>query len=190
MQQQLTCNQVTALLTYYVEKKLNKQLAHDIEYHLSICPECKKKFIQLKKIMNKYSDINEQYAQSENKTKNTEQTEKSKIIDKRYNNFKINLSAYIDNELSNEENLKVKKFAISNPIARKDLEEMYNFKYLLHSSFEKTKNDTKEDFAKNTLNQIFAVNKSNKLDKFYLIMMLFTIIIAVALLGIAYILQF
>ena len=43
MQQELTCNQVVALLTYFVENKLNKQLAHDIEYHLSICPECKKK---------------------------------------------------------------------------------------------------------------------------------------------------
>lgn len=180
MQQQLTCNQVTALLTYYVENKLNKQLAHDIEYHLSICPECKKKFIQLQKIMNNFSDIAEKITQPDKSFENTEKN------DKRYEDFKINLSAYIDNELSDEENLKVKKFAISNPIARKDLEDIYNFKRLLHASFEKTKNDSKEDFTKITLNQIYAMNSTNKLDRFYLLMILFTIIIAAALLGTAH----
>jgi len=184
MQQQLTCSQVNALLTYYVENRLNKQLSHDIEYHLSICPECKKKYMKLQKIMNNFSNIAERITQPEIPAQDTEKK------DKRYEDFRTNLSAYIDNELSDEENLRVKKFAISNPAARKDLEDIYNFKRLLHSSFEKTKNDSKEDFSKSTLNQIYSMNNTNKLDRFYILMILFTIIISSALLGIAKFLPF
>ncbi len=184
MQQQLTCNQVGALLAYYIENKLNKQLTTDIEYHLSICPACKKKFMQLKNIKDKISNSSQKKSEQEKTIKNTETN------DKRYGDFKTNLSAYIDNELSSEENLRVKKFAISNPVARKDLEDIYNYKRLLHSSFTKTKNETKEDFTKNTLNQIYAMNNTNKFDKFYLLMILFIIIMATALLGVAHFFPF
>ena len=152
MQKQLTCNQVNALLSFYVEDKLNEQLKKYIEYHLSICPECYEKYQKLKKL--------------------------------------VNLSAYIDNELTDEENLRIKKIAISNPIARKDLEDIYTFKRLLHSSFDKTKNNVKEDFSKNVLSQIYSMHTANKLDPFYLIMTIFTVIVAVALLGIANLLIF
>ena len=47
---------------------------------------------------------------------------------KQYADFKANLSAYIDNELDDKENIRIRKITISNPIARKDLEEMYAFK--------------------------------------------------------------
>lgn len=100
------------------------------------------------------------------------------------------MSAYIDNELTDEENLRIKKIAISNPIARKDLEDIYTFKRLLHSSFDKTKNNVKEDFSKNVLSQIYSMHNTNKLDPFYLIMTIFTVIVAVALLGIANLLIF
>ena len=177
MQQQLTCNQVGALLTYYVENKLNEPLKKYVEYHLSKCPECNEKYQKLKKLLNNFTEISKKINEDDTEEDNP-------YITKQYRDFKSNLSAYIDNELTDEENIRIKKIAISNPVARKDLEDIYTFKKLLHSSFDKTKNDAKEDFSKNILNQIYSLHTSNKLDPFYLIMIIFSIIIAVTLLGV------
>ena len=68
--------------------------------------------------------------------------------------FKNNLSAYIDNELSNEENVKIKKFTINNSKARQDLEENYTIKKMMNNSFNKTKNETKHDFTRSILRQL------------------------------------
>lgn len=180
MQQELTCNQVVALLTYFVENKLNKQLAHDIEYHLSICPECKKKFDKLTKIMNNFSEMAKKIRQPKD-------FEKEEIkLDKRYKDFITNLSAYVDNELSDEENLRIKKFAISNNVARQDLEDIYNFKKLLYASFEKTKNETKNDYTKNIINELVTKKQPKKIDSFYILVIIFTIIMTISLLGIAH----
>ncbi|PWL74911.1 hypothetical protein DBY21_08500 [Candidatus Gastranaerophilales bacterium] len=184
MQKQLTCNQVNALLSFYVEDKLNEQLKKYIEYHLSICPECYEKYQKLKKLVNNFTEISKKINSDE------EDEFENPYINRQYEDFKSNLSAYIDNELTDEENLRIKKIAISNPIARKDLEDIYTFKRLLHSSFDKTKNNAKEDFSKNVLSQIYSMHTANKLDPFYLIMTIFTVIIAVALLGIANLLIF
>ena len=65
-----------------------------------------------------------------------------------YRLFKTNLSAYIDNELSSEDNIKVKKFTINNKHARKELEDSYNIRKLMNNSFKKAKMNTKNDFSK------------------------------------------
>lgn len=183
MQQQLTCEQVSALLTFYVENKLNDQLKKYVEYHLSNCPECTEKLKKLQKIVNNFTEIS-------NKIHSNDEEDENPYLTKQYDDFRLNLSAYIDNELSDEENIRIKKIAISNPIARKDLEDIYTFKRLLHSSFDKTKNEAKEDFSKNILNKIYALHTNNKLDPFYLIMTIFSVIIAVLILGVVNIFVF
>lgn len=177
MQQQLTCEQVSALLTYYVENKLNEPLKKYLEYHLSICPECSEKLKKLKKLVNNYNEISK-------RINSDDEIEENSYFNKQYEDFKLNLSAYIDNELTDEENIRIKKIAISNPIARKDLEDIYTFKKLLHSSFDKTKNDSKEDYSKNILNDIYSLHQNNKLDPFYMIMTIFSVIIAAIILGV------
>ena len=71
-----------------------------------------------------------------------------------YRLFKTNLSAYIDNELSSDESLKMKKYTISNKQARKDLEDSYNIRRLMNESFLKTKNEAKKDFSKTIIKQL------------------------------------
>ena len=87
MQHQLSCEQVTALLTFFAEEKLSNKLAQYVREHLENCPECMEKYKQLKKILNRYIEI-----QSE--------TEESVYQTKQYEDFKSNLSAYVDNELN------------------------------------------------------------------------------------------
>lgn len=135
MQYNLSCEQVTALLSFYAENKLSEKLSNYVKAHLDKCPQCREKYRHLQCILKRFNEIKNE-------------TPESPYITKQYEIFKSNLSAYVDNELNDIENIKIKKIAISNPLARQDLEDIYTYKKLLHTSFEKTKNELKNDYSK------------------------------------------
>jgi len=108
MHNQLTCDQVSALMSFYLEDKLSAKLSEFVRKHLESCPECMEKYMQMKNMLNKFIDI--QNEELENP-----------YITRQYEDFKSNLSAYIDNELDYMDSIKIKKIAISNPLARQDL---------------------------------------------------------------------
>jgi hypothetical protein len=178
MEYNLTCEQVTALLTFYVEDKLSEKLSGYVKAHLDNCPECQEKYRQLKNLLKRYNEI-----------ENSKAT--NPYVTKQYEDFKSNLSAYIDNELDNSESIKIKKIAISNPLARQDLEDIYTYKKLMHSAFEKTKNDLKSDYSKDTICKLrhncFEVRK---LDPFLKITAVFFIMVTFAVAGLITILYF
>ena len=107
MNKELTCNQVAALINFYIDGRLNPRLKQDFDNHLAKCPTCRKKIEELQKIMSKF------------KHSEPEETKDELQMD-----FINNLSAYVDNELNSNENIKIKKMTISNPNARKELESM------------------------------------------------------------------
>lgn len=133
MKNELTCNQVSALLSFYLENKLNARLKECVDKHLEKCSACKKKVKELQKI----------FAQ---KTQNNKIQLPLESIHR--------LSAYIDNELNSDDNIKTKKMAISNPSARKELEIMTKNRELLHSAYEKTKTNIKFDYSKDIISQM------------------------------------
>lgn len=178
MQNQLTCEQVSALMSFYLENKLSSKLSEYVKQHIENCPVCMEKYIQMKNMLNKFIDI--QAEELENP-----------YITKQYEDFKSNLSAYIDNELNDLDNIKIKKTVISNPLARQDLENIYTFKKLLHSSFEKTKNEFKNDYSKSIMSRIQEeIPQDNKLDPFIKLTIGFFIMICCIVAGIIYILYF
>lgn len=132
-----TCNQVETLINYYIEGKLAPSLSEFVVEHIKNCPKCAKKFEQLQNVINEYS--------AQNKSKTEREPDKELIG---------SLSAYLDNELDTTENVKIKKMTISNPSARQKLESMYKFQKLLHSAYEKTKNDTKFDYSRSIMAMI------------------------------------
>ena len=136
MNKRLSCNQVSALLNFYLEDKLNSTLKEHIEQHLEKCPKCQQKIEQLKSALKEIFLVRQN-----NEIKN----KKSDL--KTLNN----LSAYMDNELNNNENIRIKKMAISNSKVRKELETLYKFQKAIHSAYERTKNDSKFDYSKNVL---------------------------------------
>lgn len=138
MNKELTCNQISALINFYLNGRLNPRLKQDFDKHLAKCIECRKKVEELQKIMNKF------------KASKTEQPPKE-VMEMDFIN---NLSAYVDNELNANQNIKVKKMTISNPNARKELETMYKYKKILHSAYEKTKNNSKFDYSKTIVSKI------------------------------------
>lgn len=143
----LTCTQVSALLSFYIDDKLSSQLKQFVEAHLSICPTCRMKLETLRSMVTSLRAAQDHL--STIKSGNEEN-----LNSPQYDEFKINLSAYIDNELNDEDNIKVKKYIVSNPRARQEIESMYNLKKALHNAFEKTKNEAKDDFSKYIMSKI------------------------------------
>ena len=164
----LNCNQVEALINFYIEGKLAPSLKSEIDEHILKCSKCRQKIEQLKNVLSQY-ESNNYKTQNENLS----------------HEFINKLSAYIDNELDTTDNVKIKKITISNPSARKRLESMYNYQKLMHSVFEKTKNNTKFDYSKNIVS---ALNESSDYNTTYFrnIIILFCIIIIAIISGFVY----
>lgn len=182
MQNNLNCNQVVTLLTFYIENKLDINLSKCVQEHLNSCPYCMEKYMKLRRILENFSEI---------RTKISEEDKDFEQYDnQQYKRFKANLSAYIDNELTDNENIKIKKIAISNPLARKDLEEFYAFKQLLTSSFNRTKNELKYDFSKKTLEKINSKDENTKINPFFKLAGLFMVITMIMVIGLINMLNF
>ncbi len=171
MTNELTCNQVIALMSFYVDDKLNSRLKEYVDEHLRRCPKCREVYMQSKKIVKHILTLTDT------------QDDNNPFYTKQYEDFKHNLSAYIDNELSENESLRIKKIAITNPLARKDLEDMYNFKKLLHNSFDKTRTEWKNDCSKAIINRLNKTENLISKDPFYKLIGAFTALISLIMLG-------
>lgn len=163
MNSNLSCNQVEALINFYIEGKLNPALKKYVDIHLESCPSCTKKIRELKNIL-----LNCDCLKSNNVQNDVQELEENKELIK-------NLSAYIDNELNTTDNMKIKKMTISNPKTREKLEKMYHFQKLMHSAYEKTKNDYKFDYSKNIMS-LLTNNNEYTTTYFKKIIFLFTIL--------------
>lgn len=166
----LTCTQVSALLSFYIDNKLSSQLKQFVEAHLATCPTCRAKLDALTDMVKSLKEVHEKI--TDIKKEPIESTDSDQ-----YNSFKTNLSAYIDNELSDEENIKIKKYVISNPKARGDLEDMYKLRKALNNSFEKARHDTKEDFSRYILRRIDIHEEIYGPDSFAKVVALFIFIL-------------
>lgn len=142
MKDKITCKQIQAILPFYLKGRVNPALSELIEEHLENCPKCKELYLKTFEECTDFSFIDMEEEPVEIEENN------DRFVTKEYANFKKKLSAYFDSELENNESIKIKKMTISNPLARKDLEDMYLFKRLLHSSFDRTKENCKYDFSK------------------------------------------
>lgn len=167
----LTCTQVSALLSFYIDDKLSDQLKQFVEAHLEVCPNCRAKLEALRSMVQSLKEVHEKLAV----VKSSDNPEKTSFDEE----FKMNLSAYIDNELSDEENIRIKKYIISNAKARQDLERLYNLKKVLQNSFEKTKNDVKKDYSKYILSRIDIQEEVYGSDSFAKVVALFILIFTV-----------
>lgn len=175
MSANLTCTQVSALLSFYIEDKLSIQLKQFVESHLEVCPSCRAKLEALTNMVNSLKEIHEKIAA----IKSREEGGTENTVNPQIEVFKENLSAYIDNELDDEDNLKIKKYIVSNPKARRDLENMYHLQKTLHTSFERTRNDVRDDFSRHVLKRIDIQEEIYGPDSFAKVVALFIIILAV-----------
>lgn len=169
MTMNLTCTQVSALLSFYIDDKLSSQLKQFVEAHLEVCPSCRAKLEALQSMVKSLKEVHQKLTAIK--------AEDDGLPSPQYDAFKENLSAYVDNELDDEDNIKVKKYVITNPKARKELENLYHLKKILNNSFEKAKNESKEDFSKYILKRIDIQEEIYGHDSFPKVVALFTLIL-------------
>lgn len=146
---ELTCAQMDVLISFYIDKELSEALRQQVEEHLKHCSACRAKYDIISSMI---ADIKGCYVKEGESTQATSVQNKSSTH--QYQFFKNNLSAYIDNELNNDDSLKVKKFTINNKKARKELEDNFNIRKLMNDSFKKCKTDAKRDFSKSIIKQL------------------------------------
>ena len=142
---EITCAQMDVLLSFYIDGDLSRALKLKVEEHLKKCSACRAKYEIIKSML---SDLRSSFEDSE------QEEMAGNAVSSQYMVFQNNLSAYVDNELSPEENVKIKKFTINNRNARKDLEDAYNIRKLMCDSFNKTKADARHDFSKSVMKQL------------------------------------
>lgn len=143
---EITCTQMDVLLSFYIEGDLSKALKQRVEEHLRKCPSCRAKYDIVKSML---ADLN----QSINNDK-ADVVSVNSSISQQYRMFQNNLSAYVDNELPPEENIKIKKFTINNKKARKELEDTYNIRKIMSDSFKRSKSNSKSDFSRQVMKQL------------------------------------
>ena len=149
----LTCAQMDILMSFYLENELSQCMKEQVEEHLQNCSVCSAKYDIVKSMVN---DMKENVSQpihysGEGSFTNTHQ----------YNLFKTNLSAYIDNELPINENIKIKKLTINNKKARQDLEKSYSLRKVMKDSFKKAKAEARQDFSKCVLKKLELEDEKN-----------------------------
>ena len=87
------------LISFYIEGDLSKTLKAKVEEHLKKCSVCRAKYDIIKTML---QDLKESLDENEPEAVTS-------ATNSQYRLFQNNLSAYIDNELPPEENIKIKK---------------------------------------------------------------------------------
>lgn len=171
----LTCSQMEILISFYIEDELSSCLKNQVEEHLSECEKCSAKYEIVKKMIEEMKAsvaANASNRITENELEQTTNSEQYKI-------FKTNLSAYLDNELTNDENVKIKKFTINNKLARKELEDSYKIRKMMTDSFEKTMSDTKQDFSKTVMSRLEIDDYASGFNPAIKLLVIFTLSVLV-----------
>lgn len=142
----LTCSQMDILVSFYLENELSPCLKQQFEEHLGSCNQCSSKFEIIKELFSEMKN-NAVPAVLENQEGNYS----TKVHE---NIFSTKLSEYIDNELPNSENIKIKKYTLANKRARKELEDSYNIRRLMSDSYKRTKAEAKQDYTRAILKRL------------------------------------
>ena len=144
----ITCEQFETLMHFYIDNDLKEELKKAFEYHMQTCKSCRQKYntfkniiLDLRETFNQLSTYKSFYA-----LKTAEQ-----------NALNSHISAYIDNELDLDENIKVKKMIITKPDIREKIERIYTLRHLLKDSFDKTQ--PKQDYSKKIVRQLYFDQK-------------------------------
>ncbi len=170
---EITCLQMDVLISFYIDGELSDALKSKVEEHLKECPVCKAKFNIINSM---FSDVKKNLGEKQ------EVCSANQHNSRQYQFFKNNLSAYIDNELPEEDNVKIRKYTIGNKKARKELEDSYIIRRLMKNSFRKAKNESKPDFSKNIMKQL-DIEDSNGLGFNPLISVAFAFVMSVLLIS-------
>jgi len=155
----ISCSQLEGLLSFYLNNDLSENLKSAVEEHLKECSHCKMKYNLLSSII---TDIKDAYRQIISVAEKNREAEAScsKVCSETITNN--DLSAYIDNELSDEHNVRIRRKIVAKPSVRTKIERLYKLRKFLSNSFYEQKNRLKTDFSKEIVRSLNTNMKNKK----------------------------
>ena len=150
----LTCSQFEGLITFYLDGELSKSLTQAFEQHMKECPACNMKFKVIKSIIGDIKSAYDKILSGEDESCiEAEPVAETVNSDDEYVTMS-ELSAYMDNELPDENSVKVRRNIIARPKMRGKLEKMYRLRKILSDSFVEQKNKLKTDYSKDIIKRV------------------------------------
>ena len=136
---------------FYLNNELSTNIKLAFERHILECKSCREKYNTFKNII---TDLRESYKEIKHiQSKTIHHTPKEESLNSA-------ISAYIDNELDINENIKIKKMIISKPDIRNKIEKINALQTLLKESFNKTQPE--QDYSKKILRKIYSTNNRER----------------------------
>lgn len=153
MTEDIICRKVSSMLSQYIDNKVTVGEREFIEEHISMCPDCYKKFIYLKNLINSLKDSYKKVMEMA-----IQRQKKATFSIREHEKFLNNLSPYVDNELESTESYEFRKYLMKSKMAQKELKNVYLVQKRLHNSFEKTKRSLDVDFSKEIASEFRSDN--------------------------------
>ena len=157
----MNCNQFEGLITFYLDDELSESLKQSFEEHMQECSACKMKYKVISSIIGDIKTaynkiINDNYPQKADYVECGAEHEHPKYpVEILPDDISpIDLSAYVDNELTDDNNIRIRRSIVSKPKIRTKIEKLYKLKKILYSSFNEQKNKMKSDFSKEVLKNV------------------------------------
>ena len=166
----INCNQFENLFSFYLNGDLSVPMKEAFEQHLRECHQCCVKFDILKNIIGDIKEAYEQYIYQEDYIDSEPVTQEYVTGSE--------LSAYIDNELSDENSVKIRRNIIAKPKVREKIDKLYKLRKIMSDSFLEQKKRLKTDFARDIVSQM---NKQNLRNNAYVHCLLFILFVAAVL---------
>jgi len=154
---EINCFQFEMLMNFYLDNELSNKIKKAFEAHLENCKQCREKFTMFKKIIN---DLRNTYSEISSSSKNNSTS--NRISQTKQDEINDYISAYVDNELDINENIKIKKMIINKSDIKEKVERMYSLKTLLQDNFQKS--TPKQDYSKNLMKQFSKKDKPQNND--------------------------
>lgn len=156
-----TCKKVTSMMSLYIDDRLNDEHKLFVEEHFQKCPECFKKYQEMKNII---ENLKLSY---EKILKEVEGIETVNLFNIReYEKFYNNISAYIDNELSYEESIEFRKYLLKSKAGRLDLRNHYGLKNHIQDSISECINNLDINLSKKVIKNLKDENETTNHNAF------------------------
>jgi hypothetical protein len=173
----ITCKQFEELIPFYLNDELSENLKKAFLEHLHNCPNCHIKFEMFNSIV---KDLKDAYNQISYELNSDEIIDiEPENITTENSEINSNLSAYIDNELSDDMNVEIRKNIISKPNLRKKIDKLYNLRKVITNSFNDEKTKLKTDFVKDTMKKLQTKQKPQTTFLHCFCFLLFVITVAI-----------
>lgn len=147
----LTCNKIQALLSMYIDHKLDTDLEASVGLHLASCNRCQRKYLELKSMIsslrNSYKKIKEEVY-----TNNYQSVNLNFKINE-HERFKKNISAFLDNELNEVEMIEFKNYCEKMKSATDTIKPYIKLEKLLKDNYSNIQKQMPKNFSKNVIHE-------------------------------------